>query len=112
MLAEKIQSANVKNFVASERMKVYEASFQFDVEDAPPFSYFSNIQECVSTRDRIRITLQDENDRIYNCLLNDEDGYKRFIESTLADENIWVRLKIDKEVVGNHFSIETVNYFV
>lgn len=41
----------------------------------------------------------------------DEDGYKSFIEDTLADETIDVRVRIDKQVVGNHFSIYSFDEF-
>lgn len=111
MLAELIQAATITDTVVSERMKVYEASFKFQVENAPEYSYFLNIIQEVSQRDKIKITLQDETERIYDLLVADEDGYKSFIEDTLADETIDVRVRIDKQVVGNHFSIYSFDEF-
>lgn len=111
MLAELIQAATITDTVVSERMKVYEASFKFQVENAPEYSYFLNIIQEVSQRDKIKITLQDETERIYDLLVADEDGYKSFIKDTLADETIDVRVRIDKQVVGNHFSIYSFDEF-
>ena len=111
MLAELIQAATITDTVVSERMKVYEASFKFEVENAPEYSYFLNIIQEVSQRDKIKITLQDETERIYDLLVADEDGYKSFIKETLADETIDVRVRIDKQVVGNHFSIYSFDEF-
>ena len=112
MLTELIQTAEIKDIVVSERMKVYEASFKFDIEKAPKYCYFSNIIQSIHQRDRIKITLQDGNERDYDFFTSNEDSYKRYLENTLADEIIDVRVRVDKEVVENHFSIYSFNEFV
>lgn len=52
MLTELIQAATIIDSVVSERMKVYEASFKFDIGKAPAYGYFSNIIRSISQRDR------------------------------------------------------------
>lgn len=112
MLTDLIYMATIMDTVVSERMKVYEASFKFKVENAPDYSYFSNIVNAVSQRDRVKITLQDETERIYDILKSNKADYNRFIEDILEDEIIDVRLRIDKDVVDNHFSIYSFDEFV
>lgn len=112
MLTELIQAAEVKDIVVSERMKVYEASFKFDIENAPEYDYFFNIIQYISQRDRIRITLQDESERTCDFPGTNVDSYKKFIEDTLSDEIITVRIRINKEVSENHFSIYSFDKFV
>lgn len=111
MLTELIQSVEVRDVVVSERMKVYEASFKFDIEKAPTYGYFFNIMQYISERDKIKITLQDESERIY-IVSETEDSYNKFIQDTLADETIEVKILIDKEVVENHFSVYAFDNFV
>lgn len=112
MLAELIRTAEVKDTVVSERMRVYEASFKFDKDKAPEYCYFSNIIQSIPQRDKIKITLQDGNERIYDFFTANEDSYKKFLADTLDDEIIDVRVRIDKEVVENHFSIYSFDDFV
>lgn len=112
MLTELIQAAEIRDIVVSERMKVYEASFKFDIGKAPAYGYFSNIIRSISERDKIKITLQDESERICDFTKTDEDSYKKFIEDTLDDEVIDVKIRIDKEVIENHFSVYSFDDFV
>lgn len=112
MLAELIQAATIKDTVVSERMKVYEASFKFDIENAPAYSYFLNIIQFVSHRDRIKIILEDEAERIFDFSSANEESYKAYIKDTLVDEIVDVRIKIDKEVRDDHFSVYAFNEFV
>lgn len=112
MLTKLIQAAEIENIIVSERMKVYEASFKFDIEKAPTYDYFIKIIQCISKRDKMKITLQDENERIYDFSNANQDSYKKFIDDTLADEIIDVKIRIDKEVVENHFSIYSFDKFV
>lgn len=112
MLTELIQAAEIRDIVVSERMKVYEASFKFDIGKAPAYGYFSNIIRSISQRDKIKITLQDESERICDFTKTDEDSYKKFIEDTLDDEVIDVKIRIDKEVIENHFSVYSFDDFV
>lgn len=111
MLTELIQAAAIKDLVVSERMKVYEASFKFDIENVPEYSYFLSIIQYVPNRDTIKITLQDETERVFGFLAANEDSYKEFIGDTLPDEIIEVKIRIDKEAVDNHFSIYAFDEF-
>ena len=112
MLAELIQTATIKDTVVSERMKVYEASFKFDIENAPTYSYFLDIIQFVSQRDKIKIILEDEAERVYDFSSANEERYDAYIKDTLADEIVNVRIRIDKEVMDNHFSVYAFDEFV
>ena len=113
MLAELLERAEIRDMMVSERMKVYEASFKFDLENAPEYSYFLNIINFISSRDKIKITLQDENERRFSIFSETtEEEYNAFLRGTLDDEMIDVKLVINKNVVGNHFSIYSYDKFV
>ena len=56
MLAELLSLAEIRDIIVSERMKVYEASFNFDLNNAPDYSYFFNIINFIPQRDNIKIT--------------------------------------------------------
>ena len=77
MLAELLSLAEIRDIIVSERMKVYEASFNFDLNNAPDYSYFFNIINFIPKRDNIKITLQDENERIFEVSSSKTEGYKR-----------------------------------
>lgn len=111
MLRKLIQASTVKKIVISERMKVCEVSFEFSVDNAPVYNYFSNIMQFVPARDKIKITLQDESDRIFDFSNENEENYNAFIIDTLTDEIINVRICIDKEVAENRFSIYCFDEF-
>lgn len=115
MLLDLISTVAIHNIVVSERMKVYEASFNFNIGDAPEYGYFLNLIRFIPQRDKIKITLQDENERYLSFSTLDtekEEVYKEFIQDTLDDEIIEVKLHIDKEVEQNHFSIYSYDEFV
>lgn len=112
MLVELSQKAVIMDVVVSERMKVYEASFKFSVENAPEYSYFLNIIQEIPRRDTIKITLQDETERFCDFPTANEEDYQVFIKDTLVDEIIDVKVRIDKQVVDNHFSIYSFDEFV
>ena len=115
MLAELLSLAEIRDIIVSERMKVYEASFNFDLNNAPDYSYFFNIINFIPQRDNIKITLQDENERIFEVSSSKAEGeeeYKTFLKNTLDDETINVKLCIDKKVEENHFSIYSYDEFV
>lgn len=79
MLIELIQAIETDDIVVSERMKVYEASFKFEIQKAPKYDYFINILRFISKRDRTRITLQDESERIYVFSESDKDVIKSLL---------------------------------
>ena len=94
MLTELIQAATIIDSVVSERMKVYEASFKFEVKNAPEYGYFLDIINSVSQRDKIKIVLQDETEQVYDFSLGNEEDYKGFINDTLEDEIINVKVRL------------------
>ena len=112
MLIELINSAAVKDVIISERMKVYQASFNFEISDAPQYSYFTGIINSVPQRDKLKITLEDNSERILNLLAETEESYCEFISNALVDEIITVRIRIDKEVQESHFSIYSFDEFI
>lgn len=112
MLTELIREATVMDIAVSERMKVYEASFKFAIDNAPEYKYFLNIIQEVPQRDKIKIILEDDTERTCDILTVDEEGYKEFINHTLLDAIIDVRIRIDKRVSENHFSIYAFDEFV
>ena len=83
MLAELFGSAEIRDIIVSERMKVYEASFNFDLDNAPDYRYFLNIINFIPQRDNIKIILQDENERIFEISSSKTEGeeeYKKFLQ--------------------------------
>lgn len=112
MLEELFQKAEINDMCVSERMKVYESSFTFLKEKAPNYNYFDDILQAVSSRDKIKIVLENENEEIYSLLENDEDSYTRYIDHTLAEESIKVRIKIEKEVKNNSLSVYNYDEFI
>ena len=112
MLTKLFQTAAIKDIKVLERMKAYKASFKFNIENAPVFNYFLDIIKFVPQRDEIRIFLEDETERTFNFSNASEESYNEYIKDTLDDEIIDVRIKIDKEVVNNHFSVYSFDKFV
>lgn len=113
MIERLINEAVIQDFSVSERMKVYEASYKFDIKDAPAYDYFQKILENISVRDQVKITLQDCNERVFDFSkhLVTEDAYTRYISDTLDDEIVDVRIRIDKKVKERHFSIYNFREF-
>ena len=70
-----------------------------------------NIINFISQRDKIGITLQDETERVYDFSTGGERDYKEFIKNTLEDEIIDAKIRIDKKVINNHFSIYAFDEF-
>ena len=112
MLADWFQTAIIENVVVSERMKVYEASFEFKIENAPKYYSFWNIIHSIPLRDKITIILQDNTERFYEFSAANIDSYEKFIGETLEEEYIDVKIRIEKDVVDNHFSIYSYDNFV
>ncbi len=113
MLENLINAAIIKNIAVSERMKVYEASYEFDIENAPSYNYFYNIIDFIPVRDKITIMLISSDDRNLNFSPSSvsENDYNGFINGSFDDEIIEVKIRIDKEVKENRFSIYSFNKF-
>ena len=103
---------DINNLIISERMKVYHASFNFKADVFLKYEFFENIVQKVSQRDKIKITLENENndrftviDKIADKDINSEKDYKEFVKEALNDEMITVKVEIAKEMVEERFSI-------
>lgn len=114
MLAGLINETEVQELTVSERMRVYEASFNFNVCKSPNYKYFYDIINFVPRRDKIILTIQDDNESVFDFLSKDanEETYKKFINNTLVDENINVKIRIEKGIEENRFSIYSYKEFV
>ena len=112
MLTELIQAATIIDSVVSERMKVYEASFKFEVKNAPEYGYFLDIINSVSQRDKIKIVLQDETEQVYDVChgvqLRITDAIDDFDETIKAyrdnDGNRYIQIKTDNDLTFRRFS--------
>ncbi len=113
MLKELIEREAVSNLYVSERIKVYEASFDFIVNKAPEFKFVIDLFNLVSERDEVRIIFQDENENVLEFNKNslDESKYKNFISYTLDDEIIRTKIKINKLINMNYFSVYSFEHF-
>lgn len=66
MLEQLIKTAQIKEFVESERMTVYEASFNFERKNVPEYEYYKKIIESISSRDELEFTIQDEINNVFD----------------------------------------------
>ena len=109
MLKKLFNKMSIVDLNISERIKVYEASFKLSV--VPPYEYFLNIINSISERDKISIDIQDTTENILNIIASDEKKYNEFMQQLIDDEEIYVKVKIDKEVKDNHFSVYSYDSF-
>lgn len=107
MLIELINQAAISDLILSERMKIFEASYTFNIDEAPEYQYFQDILRFVPSRDKIKLILQDENENIFDLTKSNstKEEYSAFLKDVLEDEKIEVRLEINKDLQENHFSI-------
>ena len=70
MLETLLHRIGNEHVCASERIKIYEASFDFSINNKPSYTYFEDIFKAIPLRDSIQILLQDENESI--CQLSRE----------------------------------------
>lgn len=103
----------IKDLSEEERRKSYEASFSFLSSEALQYSEFINIIQQIPQRDEIKIFLSMENEE-YLILDrgSSEEKYRNFIEETLENENISVKVEIDKQISGGRFSVYYFEKFV
>ena len=112
MLLDLIRTAQIQDIIISERMKVYEASFSFTIENAPEYGFFINIIKDIAERDEIKITLQDESENFFKISLEvREREYQNFLKNIFIDEVISVKIRINKKVKNNYFSIYEFDEF-
>lgn len=115
MLENLIKKCNIKDLKIYERIKVYEASYTFDIKDAPNSNYFYNIINSISNRDAVKINLTIDN--LEFCEIKSKEDviekYDDFISSCIdEDDIIYVTIEIKKSIESNHFSIYAFDKFV
>lgn len=107
MLKTLLHRIGNEHVYTSERIKIYEASFDFQINNRPLYTYFEDIIKAIHSRDSIQIVLQDENENI--CQLSrdrfNQELYASFLENTLDDEIISCRIEVTKTLKNNYFSI-------
>lgn len=113
MLETLLHRIGNEHVCASERVKIYEASFDFCKNNKPSYTYFENIIKAIPLRDSIQIVLQDENESI--CQFNRErisqELYDSFLEKVLDDEIISCKIEVTKTLKDNFFSIYNYQKF-
>lgn len=107
MLETLLHRIGNEHVYASERIKIYEASFDFSINNKPSYTYFEDIIKQIPSRDFIQIVLQDENESV--CQLNREGNvqelYASFLENSLDDEVITCKIEVTKTLKDNYFSV-------
>lgn len=112
MLEQLIKTAQIKEFVESERMTVYEASFNFERNNVPEYEYYKKIIESISSRDELEFTIQDEINNVFDLLSGNLEEYQSYIKDSLDDMIFNVKIQIDKNLINNHLSIYSFQKFV
>lgn len=112
MLEQLIKTAQIKEFVESERMTVYEASFNFERNNVPEYEYYKKIIESISSRDELEFTIQDEINNVFDLLSGNLEEYQSYIKDSLNDMIFNVKIQIDKNLINNHLSIYSFQKFV
>lgn len=105
MLLEKIKD-KITDLVEKERRKIYEISFSFRSAQALQYSELMEIIHKIPQRDEVRIFLSTENE---DSLIMDRncqgEVYREFIEETLEDEIIFVKMEIKKTLSEYRLSV-------
>ena len=102
----------VSGLVERERRKVYEASFAFQTEHAPQYQEWMTIIREIPQRDEVKIFLESESEE--SCIITRESEkaeYTSFIEKVLEDDEISVKVEIQKSVRDDRFSIYNFKEF-
>ena len=102
----------VSGLVERERRKVYEASFAFQTEHAPQYQEWMTIIREIPQRDEVKIFLESVSEE--SCIITRESEkaeYTSFIEKVLEDDEISVKVEIQKSVRDDRFSIYNFKEF-
>lgn len=103
-----------KDIVVVEQLDTAEASFSITYSALPPIETFRDISNLVSERDKVAITLVSESNDIVTFTNHQTDpfDYSNLTEELLLEDNINVRIQIDKTVEDGKFSIYDYESFV
>lgn len=102
----------ISDLAEKESRKIYEVSFSFSAVTPLEFQELSDIIQSVPSRDDIRIYLFTENEErlTFNRSTVGEE-YNSFIGELLEDEQIFVKLEINKKIQNRHFSVYCFEQF-
>lgn len=96
----------ISDLVEKESRKIYEVFFSFPAAVPLEFQELFDMIQSVPLRDDIKIYLFTENDERFTFNKNTAEAeYNSFIGELLEDEQIFVKLEINKEIRNRHFSV-------
>lgn len=102
----------ISDLVEKDSRKIYEVSFSFPAAIPLEFQELFDIIQSVPSRDDIRIYLFTENDERFTFKKSTTEAeYNSFIGELLQDEQIFVKLEINKEIQNGHFSVYCFEQF-
>ena len=102
----------ISDLVEKESRKIYEVSFSFPAAVPLEFQELFDMIQSVPSRDDIRIFLFTENDERFTFNKSTAEAeYNSFIGELLEDEQIFVKLEINKEIQNRHFSVYCFEQF-
>lgn len=102
----------ISDLVEKESRKIYEVSFSFPAAAPLEFQELFDMIQSVPSRDDIRIYLFTENDERFTFNKSTAEAeYNSFIGELLEDEQIFVKLEINKEIRNGHFSVYCFEQF-
>lgn len=100
------------DFQEQEQRTIYSVQFKFQAAQALEYSEWLYIICKVPLRDEVRIFLKSESDdTLIINRISTEEKYNEFIENTLEDEDISVKIEINKSFQEGHFSVYRFNKF-
>lgn len=102
------------DIVIVEQLDTAGASFSISFSALPPIENFRNILDLVPERDTAAIILMSDSDDIVTFTNHQTDAfdYSTLTDGLLSEDNIYVRIQIDKAVVDGKFSIYDYESFV
>lgn len=102
------------DIVTSEQLDIAEASFAITYNVLPTIETFREILDLVPKRDTVTITLVNDSDDIVSFTNHQADNfdYSTLTNELLSEDNINVRIQIDKTVMDGKFSIYDYDSFV
>lgn len=98
----------------SERLKNVDAEIVFPVSNIPQFADLADALEAFPSRDRVQLTISNENDDIFLFVSNElqhEVDYNNFIKSCEFSEFLSVKISITKTIDREKFSVYNYSNF-
>lgn len=112
MIEALIYSSCVSNVKISERVKIYEASYSVKKNNFPEYVYFSDIIKLIPERDKVEIFLSNQSEEIFTITRDSDFGlYEKFIKDTFDEEEVTIKINIEKSINEDRLSIYSFNSF-